>query len=168
MSRAFVKEPDGDDLADDQPERPQSPHPNYVTPAGLERLKSRRAELDAERRRLAAEPDNLAYKLPLSQVGREIRYLDGRIERAIVVDPARQPTDEVGFGAVVEVVDEDGVSAEYAIVSEDEADAKQGRVSYVSPLARALMGAGRGDVITWQRPSGEVELEILSIRYPDA
>ena len=167
MSRAFVKEPDGETATDDQFDLPQSPHPNYVTPAGLAQLKSRLAELADKRQGLSAT-DDLANKLPLSQVDRDIRYLKGRIERAIVVDPADQPADEVCFGAVVRVENETGSVAEYAIVGEDEADADQGKVSWVSPLARALQGAGVGDIITWKRPSGDLELEVVSIRHPKA
>ena len=163
MSRAFVKEPDGDMAADEQIDLPQSPHPNYVTPAGLKELEARLAELKKRRQPLSAS-DDLADKLPLAQVGRDIRYLEGRIERAIPVDAADQPAEEVCFGAIVGVADETGSVAEYAIVGEDEADAQRNKVSWVSPLARALLGAGVGNVITWKRPSGDVELEVVSIR----
>ena len=163
MSRAFVKEPDGDMAGDDQPDLPQSPHPNYVTPVGLKELESRLAEREGRRHRLAAS-DDLAGKLPLAQVDRDIRYLKGRIERASPVDAADQPAGEVCFGALVGVADETGSVAQYAIVGEDEADAQRGKVSWVSPLARALLGARVGDVITWKRPSGDVELEVVSIR----
>ena len=164
MSGAFVKEPDGDMVGDDQPELPQSPHPNYVTPAGLAELEARLAE-QMERRHHLSASDDLADKLPLAQVDREIRYLNGRIQGAIPVDGADQPADEVCFGALVGVADETGLVAEYAIVGEDETDARQGKVSWVSPLARALVGARVGDVITWKRPSGDVELEVVSIRH---
>ena len=163
MSRAFVKEPDGDMAGDEQPDLPQSPHPNYVTPEGLAELETRLAERGGRRQHLAAS-DDLADKLPLAQVDRDIRYLKGRIERAIPVDAAGQPAGEVCFGALVGVADETGSEAQYAIVGEDEADAQRGKVSWVSPLARALVGARVGDVITWKRPSGDVELEVVSIR----
>lgn len=163
MSRAFVKEPDGDMAGDEQPDLPQSPHPNYVTPAGLAELETRLAEREGRRQHLVAS-DDLADKLPLAQVDRDIRYLKGRIERAIPVDAASQPAGEVCFGALVGIADESGSEAQYAIVGEDEADAQRGKVSWVSPLARALVGARVGDVITWKRPSGDVELEVVSIR----
>ena len=166
MSRAFVKEPDGDMAGDDQLDLPQSPHPNYVTPAGLKELETRLAELVGKRQQLS-DSDDLADKLPLSQVERDIRYLEGRIERAIPVDAADQPTDEVCFGAVVGVADETDSVAEYAIVGEDEADAQKNKVSWVSPLAQALLGACVGDVITWKRPSGDIELEVVSIRHSE-
>ncbi len=164
MSGAFVKEPDGDMVGDDQPDLPQSPHPNYVTSAGLAELEARLAE-GMKRRRYLSASDDLTDKLPLAQVDREIRYLKGRIKRAIVVNDADQPADEVCFGALVGVADETGSVAKYAIVGEDEADAHQGKVSWVSPLARALQGACVGDLITWKRPSGDVELEVVSILH---
>ncbi len=167
MSRAFVKEPDGDQLADDQPERPQSPHPNYVTPAGLGALRERLAALGEKRRALAAHGDDLESRLPLAQTERDIRYVEQRIERAIVVDPAGQPRDEVCFGATVAVEDEDGAEHGFAIVGEDAADARAGKVSWTSPLARALIGARVGDTVTWKRPAGDRELEIVAIDYPD-
>ena len=168
MSRAFVKEPDGDQVADETPELPQSPHANYVTSAGLAQLEERRATLEDERRRLRGEAAALASKLLLAQIERELRWLEGRLERAIPVDPARQPHDAVAFGAIVEVEDEDGARRRFAIVGEDEADPESGKVSWISPLARAARGAGVGDAITWRRPSGDLELEILAIEYPDA
>ena len=165
MSRAFVKEPDGDTAEDDQPDRPQSPHPNYVTPGGLQSLEERLAQAREKQGRLAGDADDLANKLPLSQVARDIRFLEGRLERAIVVDPLQQAADEVCFGATVTVEDEDGAVRTFAIVGEDEADVTQGKVSWVSPLAQALLGAAVGDSLTWERPAGDVELEIVSIRY---
>ena len=164
MSRAFVKEPDGYMAGDDQLDLPQSPHPNYVTAAGQAELGTRLAELEDRRRHLSASED-LADKLPLTQVDRDIRYVKGRIESAIPVDAADQPDGEVCFGAIVGVADETEAVAEYTIVGEDEADAEQGKVSWVSPLAQALQGAQVGDVITWKRPSGDIELEVISINH---
>ena len=163
MSRAFVKEPDGDMAGDEQLDLPQSPHPNYVTPAGLKELETRLAELENRRQRLSAS-DDLADKLPLAQVDRDIRYLKGRIDCAIPVDVVGQPDGVVCFGALVGVAYETGSVMEYVIVGEDEADAQNGKVSWVSPLARALLGARIGDVVNWKRPSGDVELDVVSIR----
>ncbi len=165
MSGAFVKEPDGDEVVDNQPELPLSPHPNYVTPAGHARLESRRADLTDKRRALIAADEGLAGKLPLAQIEREMRYLDARIERAIPIDPAKQPPGLVAFGALVGAEDHDGVRHDFAIVGEDEADAPAGKVSWLSPLARAVLGAEIGDLVTWIRPSGDLDLEILSIAY---
>ena len=81
------------------------------------------------------------------------------------VGPARQKPQEVAFGATVRVADPQDEEREFTIVGEDELDAEHGRVSWVSPLAKALLGARVGDVILWRRPAGDVELEILAIRY---
>ena len=167
MSRAFVSESDTETAADALPDLPQSPHPNYVTKSGLRALEKRLSAAQAEQRQLTEAPDDPAKDLRLAHLNRDIRYLEGRIERAILVNPAQQPTDEVAFGAVVEVTDANGQSHSFAIVGEDEADAEHGKVSWVSPLARALLGAEVGDVVLWRRPAGEVELEIRSIRYPE-
>jgi transcription elongation factor GreB len=167
MSRAFVSETDTDAAAEILPELPQSPHPNYVTRRGLRLLEEKLAAAQAELRRLEAAPDDPAKDLRLAHLQRDIRYLEARIERAIPVSAARQPKDEIAFGAVVDVRDPAGAHHRFAIVGEDEADAEHGRVSWVSPLARALIGAGVGDVVLWRRPAGEVELEIEAINYPE-
>ena len=166
MSRAFVKEPDGDQVADDQPELPQSPHPNYVTPTGLAALEASCTDWKAQQD--ATDADVLANKPHIAQIGREIRYYEERIRRAIVINPAQQPPGEVAFGARVTAEDEDGDTLIFAIVGEDEADVEEGRVSWISPLARALVGSEVGDYVTWKRPAGDLGLEILSIRYPKA
>ncbi len=167
MSRAFVSESDTEAAAGGLPELPVSRHPNYVTRHGLRLLEKRLTAAQGEQQGLQAAPDDPAKELRLAHLGREIRYLEARIERAIPVDPAQQPTDEVAFGAVVEVRDPAGAHHSFAIVGEDEADAEHGKVSWVSPLARALIGSGVGDTVLWRRPAGEVELEIEAIRYPE-
>ena len=165
MSRAFVKEPDGDQVADDQPEIPQSPNPNYITQAGALKHKEKLAALREEHGGLISDTD-LSNTVRLTQIEREIRFLQGRIERAIVVDPSEQPANRVCFGATIKVEDEHTSVHEFTIVGEDEAIAAEGKVSWVSPLARALLGRSVGDDVTWRRPSGDTELTILSIRYP--
>jgi transcription elongation factor GreB len=165
MSRAFVKEQDGDSGAGEIADLPQSPHPNYVTPRGLAALKARLAAAQEKRRLLLARGEDAGRDLPLANLGREVRYLESRIERAILVDPAAQPRDTVAFGATVRVADPSGGEREFAIVGEDEADAEHNSVSWVSPLARALLGAEIGDEIVWRRPAGDVTLEVLAIRY---
>jgi len=164
LSRAFVKETDGDE-AGALPDIPESPHPNYVTPRGLAELRERLAALAAEKARLSKELPELEAKLALAQTERKMRYFASRIEHAIPVDSARQPKEEVAFGATVRVADEDGNERDYAIVGEDEADAARGKVSWVSPLARALTGARVGQSVTWKRPAGDAELEVVAIRY---
>jgi transcription elongation factor GreB len=166
MSRAFVREPDGDQVGDDLPELPVSPHPNYVTPGGLAALAARVADARA-RRGAAAKRGDLTGKLALAQMDREIRYLEARVKSAIPVDPATQPRDQVAFGATVEAAEPDGRVRTFRIVGEDEADPAAGLISWISPLARAAAGATVGDVVTWRRPAGEVDLEIVAVRYEE-
>ena len=163
MSRAFVKE--GDGSLDPLPDLPVSPHPNYVTPAGLADLQARLRDTQA---RLAALKDRKERldRLPEAAAERDIRYLEARLRTAILIDPATLPEDEVAFGLIVTVADEDGTERRFQITGEDEADPALGRIAAHSPLARALMGGHVGDVVTWRKPSGAEELEILSIRRP--
>lgn len=165
MSRAFVKEQDGDNGAGEIADLPQSAHPNYVTPRGLAQLKARLTAAQDRRRALLAEGGGVERDLPLANIAREIRYLEARIERAVLIEPAAQPHHEVAFGAIVRVADPTGEEREFTIVGEDEADAEHGSVSWVSPLARALLGAEIGDEIVWHRPAGDVALEVRAIRY---
>ncbi|WP_394155482.1 GreA/GreB family elongation factor [Loktanella salsilacus] len=162
MNKAFTKEDEGPQ-ADRLDDLPQSPHPNYVTPAGLaalqQRLRDRHADLSALPR------DSLDDKLPRAMAERDIRFLEGRINRAIVVDPAAQDTTVIAFGACVTVADEDDVETDWHIVGEDEADPAAHRIAPFSPLARALLGARIGDVVEWAKPGGTVDLEVTAIRY---
>jgi len=82
------------------------------------------------------------------------------------VDYAQQPKDRVDFGAIVETEDENGKKRKFEIVGEDEADVASSRISWASPLAQSLIGAGVGDTVVWRRPAGDVELEIVRISYP--
>jgi transcription elongation GreA/GreB family factor len=165
MSRAFVKE--NEDQVPELPERPQSPHPNFVTPRGLALLKQQLADLEESRQRHAGEGD-LLDKDVVQVVERDIRYVQERLNRAIVVDPAQQERDKVDFGALVTTVDENDVKRQFEIVGEDEADPNKGKLSWVSPLALALKGAKTGDIVVWKRPAGDLELEIAAIEYPTA
>lgn len=169
MSRAFVKESDDDLVAGELPERPVPAHANYVTPRGLELLQSRLRDLQERHEALKrrSEEDSAA-KQAVREVDRDLRYVNAQLERAVVVDPAQQPRDEVHFGACVRIEDEAGATHEFTLVGDDEADVAAGRISWASPLARALMNGKVGDTVAWRRPAGETEVEILSIRYPDA
>jgi transcription elongation GreA/GreB family factor len=166
MSQAFLKEQDDSALINQLPDRPQSELPNYVTPAGLDRLHAKVRELNEHRAALEAQVDDPHKQQELAQVERDLRYYQGRIDKAVVVDLATQPADEVHFGAVVEVEDENGERHAFTVVGEDEADVAHNRVSWLSPLARAMLGSKVGETVTWQRPAGNVELEIVGIRYP--
>ncbi|MET1025792.1 MAG: GreA/GreB family elongation factor [Dongiaceae bacterium] len=173
MSRAFVKE--SDDLSVEVPERLHSPHPNYVTPRGLAALKREEEELDAALAGLEAPggatiaaDGKLVDRQARAAVDRDLRYVRERIRRAILIDPATQPTDRVAFAAEVETLDDNDEQRRFEIVGEDEADPSIGRLSWFSPLALALTDASVGDVVTWKRPTGNLELEIRSIRYPQS
>ena len=165
MSRAFVREPDGDEIVDALPELPQQPIPNYVTPQGMADLQARCERLRRERDALQAHDEGMVEAAKLAHIRRDLRYVEGRIGHAVVVDPAGQPRDVVAFGATVEVEDEDGARQHWRIVGENEADSARGMVSWISPLARALTGARVGEAVTWRRPAGDRELEIVAIRY---
>jgi len=160
MSRAFVKD---SDRPDPLPEIPLSEHPNRTTPVGLARQQQRLAQLRAT----AQGGDALQDELARQAIAREIRWLEARIAAAIVVDPLQQPADRVAFGAQVDLLDEHGHASSYRIVGEDEADAEHGSVSWVSPLARAVIGAQVGDEVVWRRPAGDLRLEIAAIRYSE-
>lgn len=170
MSRAFVKESDG---APDEPlpARRISESPNYVTPTGLGLLRAELGRLTGRRAELLAQGDVPAALDELLHVERDSVYIQARVASAIVVDPIGQPHDEVAFGATVTVSEAAGSVATpaarrtYTIVGEDEADADAGTVSYVSPLARALIGAHVGQTVIWKRPIGDLVLTVERIEY---
>ena len=153
---------------------------NYVTPAGFKRLKDEALHLiDKERPDLvkvvqwaasngdrSENADYIYGKRRLREIDRRIRFLTKRLDAAVVVDPAtREPTDQVFFGATVTVMHENGSEKTYSIVGIDEADASRNLISWISPLARALLKARAGDVVVLRSPSGEEELEIISVEY---
>jgi transcription elongation GreA/GreB family factor len=162
MSRAFVKE-EAIEAVQELPDKPISPHPNYVTPEGLTKLRERFAAYQARQAQLSRRED-LSARQELTLIRRELRYLEQRLQSAVVVEPTSQVADRVHFGAWVEVADPQGNLYTYRIVGEDEADASKGYISWVSPLARALLDARVGDLVHWRRPVGEVELEVIAIR----
>ena len=167
MNRAFMKDPDDSARPEELPERPQSPRPNYVTPAGLQRLRSQAADLAA--RLQAVGPSADPHEQALLQ--RDLRWVEGRLQRAILVDPAAQAPDRVHpdrvrFGMTVDVRHPDGSIEALTIVGEDEAEPGTGRISWASPLAEALMGAEPGDEVVWRRPAGKARLEVMGVRIP--
>jgi transcription elongation GreA/GreB family factor len=163
VSRAFVKEPDGERPAEDIPERVPSPHTNYVTPAGLRQLHERFNALAARRAALLSAADQREAR-ELRLVERDMRYLSRRIESAVPVDPSAQPGGTVCFGSTVTVEDDGGRRRTVTIVGEDEAAAERGKISWVSPLARCLLEARVGDTVTWSRPAGDTDLLIVAVR----
>ena len=153
---------------------------NYVTPAGFKRLKDEALHLlDKERPELvkviqwaasngdrSENADYIYGKRRLREIDRRIRFLTRRLDTAVVVDPAtRDATDQVFFGATVTVMHDNGEEKTYSIVGIDEADASRNLVSWISPLARALLKARAGDVVTLRSPSGQDEIELLSVEY---
>jgi transcription elongation GreA/GreB family factor len=149
MSRAFVRESDQD--TESLPERVISPHPNFVTSAGLRQIEEQIRELEAARR-AARERDD---KAALARIERDLRYWTQRRVSARVVEPAATP-DTVRFGVNVLLESADGSRREFRVVGEDEADPPQGRISWVSPLAAALIGKKVGDVVKFQGQDAEI------------
>ena len=167
MSRAFTKESTDDLVAGELPERPVPAHPNYVTPHGLEQLQERAKALQEQHETLLAQAEeDSSVKQRLRVIERDQRYLKAQLERAEVVDPSGQPRDEAHFGAAVRFSGEDGKTYRFQIVGDDEADVAAGKISWASPLGRAMMGARVGDTVKWHRPAGDVEVEIVEIQYP--
>ncbi|WP_430391223.1 GreA/GreB family elongation factor [Dyella sp. 20L07] len=165
MSRAFVKDADESD-SERLPDIPLSEHPNYVTPRGLNLLRARLVAAREHRDVLLAASEALMQQSELAVAERELRWLNARVSSAIEVDLSQQPHDRVAFGALVTVDSHEG-QVRYRIVGEDEADVEHGLVSYVSPLASALLGARVGDEVVWQRPAGDLTVEITAIEYSD-
>ena len=165
MSRGFVKEDDLEHAGTDLPERPISEHPNYVTPLGLLQLQNQFEVLEHERQQLAPSKEDPVVSQRLGMVERDLRYFQARLETVVIVDPGTQPDDKVLFGATVEAVDESGDLHTFTIVGEDEADIAANKVSWVSPLARALLGHKLGENVIWKRPAGDLALEITNISY---
>ncbi len=153
---------------------------NYITPQGAKALTDELNRLISVERpktvhdvaTAAAHGDrseNAEYKygkLRLKEIDRRMRFLNRRLDRAVVVDPeTREATDVVFFGAVVELEDEEGVRTRYQLVGEDEIEPRQGRISWRSPLGRCLLKRKCGDIVCVRRPAGEMEFEILSVSY---
>ena len=183
MSKAFSKEdtpPDDDeDFADANPVPAGSK--NYMTPAGHARLQAEFDQLwKVERPKMvetvawaasngdrSENGDYLYGKKRLREIDRRLRFLGKRLDNAEVVDPtAREAIDQVFFGATVDVLDLDtGDEQTVSIVGIDEADAGRGRISWVSPMARALTKAREGDEVTLRTPAGDRHLEVAAVRY---
>ena len=154
MSKAFTKEPeDGNDVYDDLPDRPVSPH-NLVTPKGLEMIEEELARLHREHT-AAQDADDRPL---LAKINRDLRYWTSRRATAQVVE-APKDASEVRFGSTVTIEREDGRKQTYRIVGEDEAEPSLGTLSYVSPVAQAMLGKQVGDVVE----AGTSEATIVKI-----
>jgi transcription elongation factor GreB len=180
MSKAFTKESDGEDGEVEEPDALPAHVKNYVTPAGMAALQEELRQLRYEERPKVVETvswaagngdrsengDYIYGKKRLREIDGRVRYLTKRVESAEVVDPVRQKNrDQVFFGATVEYARKDNTEHKVTIVGVDEADLANGKISWLSPVARALMKAHVGDVIEFRTPSGPETLEVLSIEY---
>jgi len=181
MNKAFVREGDGDDEEQLEPSLKLPPGTrNYITPAGHARLRDELENLVKRERPHVVEivawaasngdrsenGDYIYGKRRLREIDRRIRFLSKRLDIAEIVDPLRQgDNDQIFFGARVTIADQDGQENTYTIVGVDEAEVSRGRISWVSPLARALLKAREGDSIRFQSPLGIRELDILEVVY---
>jgi len=169
---------------DDEGLSPLAPLPsgvkNYITPGGHKKLQAELEQLWKVERPVLVNTitwaasngdrsengDYIYGKRRLREIDRRVRFLHKRLEQAEVVDPAvRSACDQVFFSATVTVCNNEGCEATYAIVGVDEADLTRGHISWVSPLARALLKLHVGDVARLLTPAGISELEIISVRY---
>ncbi len=183
MSKAFTREDDAapDDDLDVEEENPIPPgSKNYLTPLGWRRMRDELTWLVKTERpnvtsvvswaaKLGDRSENADYqygKKRLREIDRRIRYLTKRLEAAEVVDPAtREETDQVFFGATVTYAKSSGGEETIRIVGIDETDLPRNYVSWISPIARALIKAREGDTVSLRTPGGDEELEILEVRY---
>ena len=165
MSRAFVKENDLEHAGLDIPERPLSDEPNYVTPRGLKLLNQNIDNLEKEREALNDKKDDPMVRQKVAVIERDMRYFAARIESAILTNPKEENPSHVLFGTKVTVEDEEGKLLTFEIVGEDEANIHEGRVSYLSPLAEALLGEAIGDEVVWEKPIGNSYITIQKISY---
>jgi transcription elongation factor GreB len=182
MSKAFTKETDGDD-SDDLAAEAAVPagFKNYITPGGYKRLNDELARLwKVDRPKLvetiawaasngdrSENGDYIYGKKKLREIDRRIRFLNQRIDSAVVVDNAGKDHERVYFGATVTVAHQNGDKRTVTIVGVDEIDLRSGRVSWISPIATALLSNSVGDEVTLRTPRGSEELEILEVRYDD-
>ena len=182
MNKAFVKESDADDNDDVGGLPPIPPGAkNYITPQGYQRIREELLQLiDVERPEVvrivhwaasngdrSENGDYIYGKRRLREIDRRIRFLTKRLDLAEVVDPSvHHGSDQVFFGATVTYVNAAGDEQTINIVGIDELDPLHGKISWVSPVARALTKAKEGDVITLRTPAGDDELEILRVTYP--
>jgi transcription elongation factor GreB len=184
MSKAFTRETDSDDDDEDGGGLPPLPPggKNYITPQGYARLRGELLQLiDDERPKVvevvhwaasngdrSENGDYIYGKKRLREIDRRIRFLTKRLEIAEVTDPSlHHGHDQVFFGATVTYAEEDtGVERTVTILGIDEADSAHGQVSWISPIARALLKARQGDVVKLVTPAGAKDVEVLKVEYP--
>jgi transcription elongation GreA/GreB family factor len=159
MSVAFTREEDSESQAANLPDRPVSPHPNLVTAQGLDAIEAELAAARAAHSAAQAEGEVSADRTAMARATRDLRYWSARRGSAQLTEPEPEP-GVVQFGHEVEFERDDGRRQAYRIVGEDEADPAKGSVSYVSPLARALLGKAVGDVALLNG----AEVEVIAVR----
>jgi transcription elongation factor GreB len=181
MNKAFTRETETDD--DDEVSTPELPTggKNYITPQGYARLRAELRQLMDEERPKVVETvhwaasngdrsengDYIYGKKRLREIDRRIRFLTKRLEIAEVTDPAvHHGGDQVFFGATVTYADPSGQERTVTILGVDEADSAHGQVSWISPIARALLKSREGDVVKLVTPAGTQDIEVLQVRYP--
>jgi transcription elongation factor GreB len=180
MNKAFVKESDDDDELDASPAIPPGSR-NYITPEGHRRLKDELLHLiDAERPEVvkivswaasngdrSENGDYIYGKRRLREIDRRIRFLTKRLDLAEVVDPSvHHGSDQIFFGATVCYENQAGEQRTITIMGIDELDPLKGKISWISPVARALTKAREGDSVVLKTPAGTDELTVLEVRYP--
>lgn len=152
---------------------------NYITPAGAEKLRAEYSQLfHVERPKLvetvawaagngdrSENADYIYGKRRLREIDSRLRFLSNRMEKAEVVDPKTLSGKKVIFGATVTLVDEDGKEITYQIVGEDESDIQNSKISWKSPVAKALLGKSEGDEAVIKKPAGEETVEILKVEF---
>jgi transcription elongation factor GreB len=182
MNKAFTKEPDGQD-DDDGVELPPLPAGtrNYITPQGYQRLRTELLTLMDDERPKVVEAvswaakngdrsengDYIYGKKRLREIDRRVRFLTKRLDIAEIADPAvHHGNDQVFFGATVTYANAAGDTRTITIKGIDESDSLQGEVSWISPIARALLKAREGDEVTLATPGGVERIEVVEVRYP--
>jgi len=183
VSKAFTRESDGNEEellpAEPAEQAAAAPAKNYISPVGYRRLKEEFTQLwEVERPKLvetiawaasngdrSENGDYIYGKRRLREIDRRIRHLSKRLEIAEVVDNSGGDHDRVFFGATVTVADRAGAEKTVTIVGIDEADPLRYHVSWISPIAKALLKAREGDVVSLRTPAGIEELEVIEIRY---
>ncbi len=166
MSKAFTKESDegpGNEVHSEFKDPLPPGLKNYVTPEGADALRKELSRLESEPR--PKPGSDKAARKRLEAMDRRIQFFRDRVANMTVVDPGSQDKDSVHFGATVTVADEEGNEKSYRIVGVDESDPAKGKISWISPIAKALISARVGDVVTLELPDGNAELEILQIDY---
>ncbi|MBO3271477.1 GreA/GreB family elongation factor [Hymenobacter defluvii] len=171
MSRAFTKEDDSLEIPIIPPRAALPPGtPNYVTPQGLEQLRTELAELEATRTRAEANRDNDADRTrQLTLLNGQLQALNARIATAKVVDPHQQPANEVRFGATVHLRTRSGgkpgTERQFTIVGVDEASVPANKFAFIAPIARAVQGAQVGQTVTLRLGPKEEVVEVISVAY---